>query len=94
MRRILVAMAIVTLINACKKSNSSPSTITLPPLPPAKTSVGSPTGTSYSFGGDEIPGYASAVIFIARDSARAGLYNNGPNGTGPITTTWSATPIH
>jgi len=51
-------------------------------------------GTSYSFGGDEVPGYPSAVIFVARDSAQAGLYNNGPNGTGPITTTWSATPIH
>jgi hypothetical protein len=51
-------------------------------------------GTSRSFGGDEIPGYPSSVIFIARDSAQAGLYNNGPNGTGPITTTWSATPLH
>ena len=51
-------------------------------------------GTSYSFGGDEVPGYPSGVIFVATDSAQAGLYNNGPNGTGPVTTTWSATPIH
>jgi hypothetical protein len=51
-------------------------------------------GTSRSFGGDEVPGYPSSVIFIARDSAQAGLFNNGPNGTGPITTTWSAMPLH
>ncbi|HTR29383.1 MAG TPA: hypothetical protein VMH27_08930 [Puia sp.] len=52
-------------------------------------------GTSSSFGGDEVPGYPSGVIFVAKDEPQAGLYNNGQNGTGgPITTTWSATPIH
>jgi hypothetical protein len=52
-------------------------------------------GTSYSFGGDEVPGYPSGVIFVARDSAQAGRYNNGVNGVGgPITTTWSVEPLH
>ncbi len=46
-------------------------------------------GTSRSFGGDEVSGYPSSVIFIARDSAQAGL-----SDFGPITTTWSATPLH
>jgi hypothetical protein len=46
-------------------------------------------GTSYSFGGDEVPGYPTGLIFVARDSAQAGLTT-----IGPITTTWSATPLH
>jgi len=47
-------------------------------------------GSSYSFGGDEVPGYPSAVVFVAKDSAQSGRYNNG----GTVSSTWSATPLH
>lgn len=47
-------------------------------------------GSSYSFGGDEVPGYPSAVVFVAKDSAQSGRYNNG----GTVSSTWSAIPLH
>lgn len=47
-------------------------------------------GSSYTTGGEAVPGYPSGIIFVAKDSAQQGTYSNG----GTLSYTWTATPIH